>query len=132
MKPSVSSTIAILCLAVLAMLVSGCDGNSRSGTLSAPESPVISRRARWAMADQGYVTLRAEPRLDARITAHMRGGEIAEIHERTGFRETQFGKREHWYRVRFEELEAWAHGAQIKRFELMRQAENAAQRWDND
>ncbi len=132
MKLSARPRIAVLCVTVLAVLVVGCERNAGGQTFSVPESPVISRRARWAMADRGYVALRSEPRLDARITSHMRGGEIAEIHERSGFRETQFGTREHWYHVRFEEVEAWVHGAQIQRFELMRQAENAARGWSDE
>lgn len=122
----------IAVLLVLAGAAAGCGFGEEHDRLSPPASPVISRRARWAMADTAYVPLRKEPRLEARINAHMRGGDIGEIAERTAFRETQFGRRSHWYRIRFGEAEGWVHGAQIQRFQLVRQAENAAVRWLDD
>ncbi len=114
---------------LLAAFVAGCGGDSGDESLAAPETPVISGRARWAVAEQTYVQLRAEPQIDASIVGQMRGGDIAEIAERTAFRETQFGARDHWYQLQFEGLEGWVHGAQIERFERIRQAENAAERW---
>ncbi len=128
------STALILAPVVWAMLIGqgGCRVSSEDDSLTAPASPVISRRADWAMADELYVSLYEEPRMGARILAHMRGGDIGEIRERTVFRETQHGLRDHWYRLEFGEVEGWVHGARIQRFELVRQAENAAERGRDD
>ncbi len=124
--------LAVLGSLLLATLVAACGGDTGDDSFAAPATPVISGRARWAVAEQTYVPLRTEPRLEASIAAQMRRGDIAEIAERTGFRETQFGSRDHWYQLQFEGLEGWVHGAQIGRFELIRQAENAAERWLDD
>ena len=130
MNPPVSvlqTAKAVLRLTVATLLfatVVACAREDSTPNLSLPETPVLSARESWGVAEQAYVRVYAAADDEAGVVGHLRSGVVSEITARIV--SPVGGGRDGWVQVRREDLSGWVRRGEIELFDTRERAENAS------
>lgn len=113
-------TVAALFLAT----VMACAQEDATVNLSLPETPVLSARESWGVAEQAYVRVYATADDEAGVVGHLRSGVVSEITARIV--SPVGGGRDGWVQVRRDDLSGWVRRGEIELFDTRERAENAS------